>query len=198
MKIQDMSRTDLINFFAQMSRELGVVFIADPAVGQKLIRFIWDKLTTRLGRSLDDWMPKLRPMCWNKAIYLPFVPGCDNISQYEQVRIAIHECTHSLRIRGWGDTVRKWYGCYFTDETFRAYEETACQKATAGFEYWLCGTLQPFDLTGYSLSANAIKQAYSSYSRHLNRLSDHGRSKTHFEATGEAIKILKGLGVEPQ
>ena len=194
MKIQDLTSRQLKVFHNRMARELGVRFYSSGLLAWAM-RKLYDRFIARY-LPLPDELFELRPFTVKNRIFLTCPPGSDKLTPLEQVQTAVHECTHALRIRDYPGTVANWYGNYFTDDDFRALEETSAKEAKGEFRYWLYGNYPRLNLEGYLCRAEAEALASVAYEKHMNLVKRGGRGTTVHRASQVAKAILISLGVE--
>jgi hypothetical protein len=193
MNINDISRRELLKFYAAMTQELGVKFVGDPGLLHRLVKLAYDRITSKLAFTVPEEVFELRPMCLKNIIFLPYVPGADNVSPLQQIEIAIHEAAHALRIRDYPGRVSNWYGQYFTNSNFRALEECSAQLAEAEFNYWLDEKVDKLNLEKYALMKSSIDLAQYDYDQHIRRLIKHGQGFASSKSAATAIKFFKSI-----
>lgn len=200
MRIEELTRMQLVEFHVRMGAELGVKYIGDPGIIQKLWRRFLNLITRRFVKYIPpdarERMMELRPMCFKNINYLTYVPGAADVPAMRQIRVAIHEPTHSLDIRKYPGTVANWYGEYFTKAKKRAMSECSAHAAENEFTYWYSGKMLELNLDSYYLTEQAYETARKDYAGQCKNLKELGRGTAFHRSAAVAISILKDMGVE--
>jgi hypothetical protein len=194
-KIQNLTSMELVEFHIRMGKELGVKYVGDPGVIQRLWKMLMDRITRKFSGMVPEILYRLRPMCFKNIVYLPWLPGSKKISAWLQVLTAVHEGTHALRIRKYPGTTANWYGEYFTKDEFRALEEGSAQCAEDAVRYWATGEMDGLQLDDYYVGAAALELAQRDYDNHAQQLRKMGRGAAFHRSAAVAISILKSMGV---
>jgi hypothetical protein len=188
-----LSKQQLIKFHILMGKELGIKYVGDPGLIQRLFKRLFDRVLGKYSYFLPSSIKTVRPMCFKNIIYLPYVPGLAALTAKEQIRIAVHEATHALRIRNYPGSVANWYGEYFTNDHFRGFQEASAIQASSEVNYFLTGETLELDLKDYFLRNPTLALITIDYNRQTKQLKERGREGALHIAAITAIKILKGM-----
>jgi len=194
MHINDLTSRQLKVFHNRLARDLGVKFYSTGLIA-RILRIAYDRMIAKYLPLPPDLF-ELRPFCFKNRIFLTEPPGSPKITPLDQVMIAVHECTHALRIRDYPGEVSNWYGSYFTNDHFRAMEEAATQEAECDVYYWLFGKQPELNLTRYLVGRKAAFLAEHAYNRAAQQTLKKGRGWQKYKAAATAQQILIALGVE--
>jgi hypothetical protein len=194
-KINACTPDDIAHVHVELSRRLGVRFVS-AAVPPSLN----DMIRSAVQKMFRVEIPPtalLRPFTLIDTIVLPYEPGRSGKHPSAEVRIAVHECTHSLRIRQYPGNSIQWYREYFTNGGFRALEEASAEAAVAALEFWRRGTFPAINLQGYCLSGAELQLAVKAHREHCDDIQRLGRGATFGaeSAARTAIDILTAMGV---
>lgn len=197
-KINECTPDDIAHVHKELSRRLGVRFVS-AAVPPSLN----DMIRTAVQKMFRiEILPTamLRPFTLIDTIVLPYEPGSSGHHPSSEVRIAVHECTHALRIRAYPGNAIQWYREYFTNGGFRALEEASAEAAVAALEFWRRGMFPAINLQGYCLSEAELQLAVKAHREHCDDIQRLGRGSTFGaeSAARTAINILTAMDVGPE
>jgi hypothetical protein len=195
MKIQDLTSRQVKVFHNRMARELGVKYYGDPGFAKYFIKMFYDRIVNKYIPLVPEDLFKARPCTLKNRIYLPYRPGSSSRTPLQQILIAVHEATHALRIRKYPGTAANWYSSYFTNDDFRALEETSCQEAEAEILFWAFGDFGELDLDDYYIGEAATRTATIAFEKRARRVKKLGRGAALERSSAVAIKILRALKV---
>ncbi len=196
MQINALTSRQLKVFHNRLARDLGVKFYSTGLLA-RIFRALYNRFIEQY-LPIPDELFSLRPFTIKDRIFLRKPPGSNRITPLTQILIAVHECTHAMRIGDYPGTVANWYGSYFTNEQFRAMEEASCQEAEAELRFWLYGQWPELVLDNYLCSEGAVYLANISYRKKARMVARMGRGTTTHTAAKKAMSILIQLGVERQ
>jgi hypothetical protein len=191
--MQIYTKQQVIDFHKHMSDELGIRYCSDAGMVERVLRVFWGRLDRKVGNALPEMPMLLRPMALKRIVYLPYVPGCHEVTFERQINTAIHEATHCMRIKEFEGRVSQWYGQYITNPRFRAIEEALAQLGVAEFEYWQTGSTAGLNLSGgYCIkSREERKGAQMIFDGHIDNLFRKGRGFSYLESSAAAIRFFK-------
>lgn len=198
--LNKLSSQQIKDFHRALERKFGVTFFDNTSVWFNLLKLLLNRIFNKSGVKSGVYERvntvfsdiALRPCCIWQFILLPWQIGDQSVSGRSQVLTAIHECEHALRLREYPGRTAKWYGEYFSRDSFRALEEGAAQIVASEVWYWASGVFRPLDLEGYFCSNQSIDTARKVYDKRKRQVMEFGPGSASSEVSRFAIDELKG------
>jgi hypothetical protein len=197
------SRKQIVRFHSELESRFGVRFVNSGIFASIAKLFFW-RLKHKLPKQLqneerfDDLFDLMRPCAVGRLVLLRWTPGCKGTDYAYQLRVAIHEVVHCIRIRQYKGSPMEWYNRYFTEPNFRALEEASAQEDVAEVWYWLTRQVRELNLGGYLLTEVAHRIAHSSYETRMREMTNRGPGTTFGIVSSASKGILQRIGIKPE
>jgi len=195
-----MTPSEIKRFYSTYSRRMGV-----RVVDKSIINFVIRAAYVAAPKRFADLLPKMagmfRPMAVVNAVVLDFKVGENALASWVyQVKVLVHETTHSRRIREWvkkGGKVSGWYEEYYRNSVFRATEEAVAIAAESEVDYHLTGKRQRVpNMEEYFLGTSGATVFEESFHHHMDVVYERGPGASTCKSALAAIKLLKEMGIE--